>query len=123
MIIIIHNLLEQVLKFDLYKKVYKPQKQYNNIEIFYILYVRPRHNWRPRFLLKSRQSLPTAAVTLSNCNSDLFLSIYFLLKERTFSTQKWVKIYFRNATGENRLNDLVLLKVDPENEINMFFKT
>ena len=46
--------------------------------------------------------------------------------ERTFSTLKRVKTFLRNATGENRLTGLTLLrvhidiKVDPEEVLNRF---
>jgi len=71
--------------------------------------------WNRKLISHSQNDRPSTAVeTLNNCNSDLFLCIYFLLKvlaalpvstatpERMFSMLKWMKTFLRNAIGQNR---------------------
>ena len=61
----------------------------------------------------------------------LFPTIHFLLKvlatlpvstataERTFSTLKRLKTYWRNATGQDRLTGLTLMSVHRDSDVNV----
>jgi hypothetical protein len=68
----------------------------------------------------------TAIEVISNCNNNLYLNVYKLLKillmlpvtsceaERSFSTLKRIKTYQRNLIADYRLNDLAALNIHRE---------